>query len=288
MGVVAAGNPFGIAVADGYVVWADSYGKSIWVRDSSGALTEINGDQETARVSIHDGFVYWTEFNGPSLYRAKAPSGERELVAKHEGGASGGLGQLAVSGSGAYWTHEGPTPAVLSIALDAQTTTPVSVVPEESVDGIAGVAVDSEYVYWKEGEGILRKPLNGVGNGLAGELVSGASGVIDLGVDATHVYWFDNSFEDAHVWRAPKDGSGEATDLAESSSRPTAMVLDDLYVYWTRHDGAVYRVPKEGGQAKEMVPEGGRTPVALAQDCAALYWTTNDDNGAGEVRIVGK
>jgi hypothetical protein len=283
--VVAAGKPLGIAVADGYVVWADRYGRSIWVRDSSGALTKIDGDQETARVSIHGGFVYWTEFNGPSLYRAVLPGGEAVRLGTHEDGYSGTFGQLAVSDSGAYWVHEWPNAAVLSSPLVVQTTDPTPVAPVGPDGYTAGVAVDGEHVYWTIDKDILRKSLSEVGDGLAGQLVSKAPGALALAVDATHVYWFDRSDDGAHVWRAPKDGSEPAPqELAKLDPKPWALVLDDWYVYWTTDTGSVYRTAKDGGGAEKMLASGESEAYDIAQDCAALYWTTEADG----IRTVAK
>ena len=85
--------------------------------------------------------------------------------------------------------------------------------------------------------------------------------------DAANLYWIDAG---ADIRSVGKSG-GAVTTLSSQEAGPTALALDDGYVYWTaRLGGAIRRVPKAGGPAEVVV--SAVEPYYLAVDDAWVYW----------------
>jgi hypothetical protein len=89
-----------------------------------------------------------------------------------------------------------------------------------------------------------------------------------LAVDATQIYWVDQS----GVWSLAKEGGGGQTLAPYSSvvNDPSGFALDDAFVYWDDDQG-VNRVPKQGGAVQTIVP--GARATARAVDANRVYWT---------------
>jgi hypothetical protein len=70
---------------------------------------------------------------------------------------------------------------------------------------------------------------------------TGMSGLANVAIDATDVYWVDNAVVGT-VMRAPKSG-GKATLLARDTS-PLAIAVDATAVYWSDEGGHIMRLAK--------------------------------------------
>jgi hypothetical protein len=123
-------------------------------------------------------------------------------------------------------------------------------------------------------------------NGLCEPVVlyTGSAGlsVYRIDIDATNVYWTDNS--GGRLQRIPIAG-GTATTLASGQSGPSGIAVDAASVYWTSTgDGTIKKVPLAGGTITTLA-SGLSFPEYVAVDTTSVYWT---DRSAGKVMKVAK
>jgi hypothetical protein len=97
-------------------------------------------------------------------------------------------------------------------------------------------------------------------------------------VDTQNVYWVNFTMGGA-VMKVPVAG-GTPTSLVTVDYYPTALALDETYVYFVVQNddfhttaGTVQRVPIAGGPAV-IIASGLSYPEAIAVDADNVYWTT--------------
>jgi hypothetical protein len=107
---------------------------------------------------------------------------------------------------------------------------------------------------------------------------------IDIAVDATHVYFTVNHYDDVglgSVMKASINGGGIVI-LASGQTSPYHIALDDAYVYWTNKidapdagvSGSVMRVKKAGGAAEVVSPnQDGASGISV--DDTNVYWANH-------------
>jgi hypothetical protein len=107
---------------------------------------------------------------------------------------------------------------------------------------------------------------------------------LDIAVDATHVYFTVNHYDDVglgSVMKASIDGGGIVI-LASGQTAPYHIALDDEYVYWTNKiddpdagvSGSVMRVKKAGGAA-EVVSPNQVGAAGISVDDTNVYWANH-------------
>jgi hypothetical protein len=139
----------------------------------------------------------------------------------------------------AFWTESDR----VSRSLTVSTSTPTRLA---SGNGVAGLAVDSAYVFWTaEGDGAVLR-CDALANDCSGAttLLSGQAGPSRVVVDATGIAWTNKG----------TSGSGavaecvypDCTDpflLAQGQSAPQELAMDGTYVYWAT-GSTIWRVPR--------------------------------------------
>jgi hypothetical protein len=146
-----------------------------------------------------------------------------------------------------------------------------------------GIAVDATSVYWVDtGSSLVMKaPLAG---GAPTLLARGHSSAADLAVDATSVYWMNATDATGvegtgSVMKVPL-GGGTPFTIAPGQ-RPSAMVIDSRYAYWTNgHTGdkLLFKAPLAGGAAVVIAAAPSDPTIlwgptsALAIDATNIYW----------------
>lgn len=99
-------------------------------------------------------------------------------------------------------------------------------------------------------------------------LVMDEMGARGIAVDATHVYWTNQST--GMIQRVPIAG-GDVEILAQDQVDPYAIVVDATHAYWSNQAGdAIMRVLKEGG-TPEMI-DNAYDPTGIAVDSTHVYW----------------
>ncbi|HEY0713780.1 MAG TPA: hypothetical protein VGF45_13965 [Polyangia bacterium] len=123
----------------------------------------------------------------------------------------------------------------------------------------------------------LEPPLNG--NMLPRPIVLATSQADPwaMAVDATHVYWTNQSVTNSSagsVVRVPKDAAERATVLARSQA-PNMVTVDDTHVFWTTRINSEGRVVKrlKTGTTNESIITGLDDPMGITVDADFIYWT---------------
>jgi hypothetical protein len=118
---------------------------------------------------------------------------------------------------------------------------------------------------------------------------------LDIAVDATHVYFTVNHYNDVglgSVMKASINGGGIVI-LASGQTAPYHIALDTEYVYWTNKiddpdagvSGSVMRVKKTGGAAEVVSPnQVGASGISV--DDTNVYWANH--LGVGNVKRKAK
>lgn len=101
------------------------------------------------------------------------------------------------------------------------------------------VVSDAKNVYWSSTKGVHSVSTTG-GNVID---FGGSSSVRSVSVDATYVYWTDET--GGLVQRALKDGSAAAEIVAIDQAGPYGLALDSQFVYWSASGGnEIWKLPK--------------------------------------------
>ena len=126
--------------------------------------------------------------------------------------------------------------------------------------------IDSESIYWADGNDIVSVPLDG---GTVRTIASGLAQPQHVAVDDTAVYWvtYGNS---ASVQKTALGGGGPIVTLASALSYPGWLAVDDTNVYVTT-DLAIIRIPKNGGALTTLV--SNESGFEIAVDATSVYWT---------------
>ena len=150
-----------------------------------------------------------------------------------------------------------------------------------SGDGVSDLVSDGVKLYWSGRWGSIESL--DLATRSKKILSSAAAWIRGISLDATHLYWTDES----GVYRVPKD-DGAIVRLADAPDA-WGVTVDDYGAYFTRYaipdgtaDGAVLLAPRIGG-APELIASGPATLVAV--DAESVYWV---DPEASLVRAIRK
>jgi hypothetical protein len=254
-GVVSPGtSPYttSLVATDGtsYVFWADDIAPQIQRMGLDGGgqfpivdWTTLNGygAHPTAMV-VRGGYVYWAMKSPASVFRAPTDGSQQQDFWD--------AGTIAI-------TQSPISPAYIPLS----------------------VAVDDQNVYWSDGKNIQRASLASIGSPDAGApeaWVTEDAFPLLLAIDQDRLYWTE-TYAGA-VQSKPKDTTTGLTKLTYSTiEAPTALYVDDTFVYWLNQDGSLRAALKDKLSPPVQIAcasLAGMAGSAIVSDDGAVYWTT--------------
>jgi hypothetical protein len=137
-----------------------------------------------------------------------------------------------------------------------------------------GLAIDGTNVYWGGIDGVLfRCAIGGCANAPTG--VANTTSFRDLVVDATNVYWIEDTSPN-RIKVASKTGTNQnGTQLASAASF-NRLAQDTDYLYASGDDGTIRRIAKSNG-ALTTVGQAAASSLSIAVDGTSVYFSDGDD-----------
>jgi len=136
---------------------------------------------------------------------------------------------------------------------------------------IEGIAADGCDVYWGEQGGNIRR-VSRCGGTVTTIATAQPYAVTGVTLDAYSVYWTAGGV----VRSARKDDPGGVVVTLASATNPSAIAVDDAFVYWTEEPtsaGRVWRAPLAGGGARsEVAVIGYGSPFGMALDTDRVFF----------------
>jgi hypothetical protein len=236
----------------------------------------------------HGNFVYWTNFNGDSIGRAKVNgSGPNNNFITGTPNPAG----VAIDSKFIYWTEQSGSSAAIGRAnldgsgVNHQFITTGVVNPQ-------GVAVTPTDIYWTNealmGHSTIGHATIAGGSPTQNFIDPGPVSICDLAVDQSFVYYLDNTTPS--IGRAPLGGGSPQTNFIPVSSALCGIDVDSSFVYWGTGDNTVGRAPVGGGTPQgsfiSNTPGATQNVFGVAVNPQYAFWGNN--NGELTGNFIGR
>lgn len=180
---------------------------------------------------------------------------------------------IAVDASSVYWIESGGPSCVMRVPLAGGA--PVAVTPAKKSVTCAGLAVDSNGVYFIEGDNVMRAPLAG---GAPATLASAQPLYLPniLAIHDASIYWNNGGSSPATIMRVGLAG-GTPQVVAQGDDIADGFAVDGASVYWAEFGvgpiTTVTRTPLGGGPSAPLATAHG-IPQIVAADATNVYFET--------------
>ena len=138
--------------------------------------------------------------------------------------------------------------------------------------GGAGLAVDSQHIYWADlGGTIGRADLDG--QNVNQSFITGANDPRGVAVDSQHIYW--TNLGSGTIGRADLNGGNVNQSFITGATDPFGVAVDSQHIYWANYiSDAIGRADLGGGNVNQSFITGLESgPRGLAVDSGHIYWT---------------
>ena len=186
-----------------------------------------------------------------------------------------------------YWTSGTPNSSIARAKVNG-TGLKTGFIP--GLDHPQGVAIDSRYVYWTQGDAsngsIGRANLDGTSpNPSFIPHSAGLSNPSGIAVTPTSIYWQNGG---SSIGRASIDGTAPDPHFLNAADSRCGLVADPNFLYFLDNGGTeIGRTPFDGAS---VAPGFASIPEAfcgLAIDTNYLYWASDSGNTVGRVPVSG-
>lgn len=284
-----ADRPWAVAVSDTGVYWVNQHGYSVARRtQGSDAAELLTTAVAPSAIAVAAGYVVWAEQSG--LWGCPAESCEIDKKKIYASAGPGTLQGVAFDGQLVYFTDHGTEPLtgrVLRCAPEA-CATPLEIAKDQLAP--QAITLTASAVLWTDlGNGEQNGNLYKASKEGQGVTVIASSLVLPtaLAADEANVY-FTRWSGDGKVLRCSHttgfcDAPSEVAPKASPLALPFDIALAGGRVYWSNSgDGSVQSCPLQGcGQEMPRLHASGREnlrKIALGTSC--LFWV-DDTLGSG-------
>ena len=186
-----------------------------------------------------------------------------------------------------YWTSGTPSSSIARAKLNGTALNPEFIT---GLNGPHGVATDSKFIYWTQGDAttgsIGRANLDGTDANP--DFIPHSAGVSDpsgIALSPDAVYWQNGG---GTIGRANIDGSAPNPGFIATTNSSCGLAADSDFLYFLNNGGTqIGRATLDGAS---VAPDFASIPEAfcgLSVDYNYLYWGSDSGNTVGVVPVVG-
>jgi hypothetical protein len=197
------------------------------------------------------------------------------------------VGSSQAYGNFVYWTSGAPNSSIARAKLNGSSLN-AQFIP--GLDHPHGVATDSRYIYWTQGDAttgsIGRANLNGSDpNPSFIPHLAGVSDPSGIAVTPTAIYWQNGG---GSIGRANLDGSAPNPNLIAASNSNCGLTADSNFLYFLDAGGTqIGRAAFDGGSVQGDFASIPEAFCGLAIDVNYLYWASDSGNTVGRIPVGG-
>jgi hypothetical protein len=186
-----------------------------------------------------------------------------------------------------YWTRGAPDASIARAKLNG---TGVNTRFIAGLDNPHGVATDSRFIYWTQGDAttgsIGRANLNGSDpNPNFIPHSAGVSNPSGIALTPTAIYWQNDG---SAIGRAGIDGSAPNPAFITTSSSSCGLTTDSGFLYFLDNGGTgIGRAPLDGGPVQADFASIPEAFCGLGVDVNYLYWASDSGNTVARVPVGG-
>jgi hypothetical protein len=188
-----------------------------------------------------------------------------------------------------YWTNQSPGSSIGRAKINGTGANNAFIA---GLNDPHGVAVDSKFIYWSQGDGTTGSigRANIDGSGANSSFIPHSAGIDapqGVAVTPTSIYWANG---DGTIGRANIDGGSPTSGFITLLNSSCGLAADSSFVYYT--DGGnnkVGRAPLGGGAADPYisVPMSSGVFCGIAVDPNFVYWGSDVGNSVGRAPVGG-
>jgi hypothetical protein len=227
-----------------------------------------------AAVASDGTYVYWGEGadSGPNhIGRANLDgTGDDHFFIPDAGGGCPVLG-VEVDATRLYWiSSRCEAFRVMRAPRDGSGTQ-----EELLAEFVCGIAIDGTYLYWSEAERYIgRSKLDGTDPDPTWIDLGQGNSACGLAVNAAHVYWTLRQYNGApgdRIGRTTIDGAPAGLNnsfitgvsFLDDPTTPSAIALDDTYVYWTNQVAGAFGTPSSSSIGRAALDSSDPRPAFI-------------------------
>jgi hypothetical protein len=197
------------------------------------------------------------------------------------------VGSSHAYGNFVYWTSGDPNSSIARAKLNGTSLNTQFI---GGLDHPHGVAIDSRFIYWTQGDAttgsIGRANLNGSDPNPS--FIPHSAGVSDpsgIAVTPTAIYWQNGG---GSIGRADLDGSAPNSSFLATSTSNCGVTADSSFLYFLNAGGTqIGRASLDGGSPQADFAAIPEAFCGLAVDVNYLYWASDGGNTVGRVPVGG-